>query len=179
VSAPLRPFHHLGYVVDDLPRAVHWAVDNFGAGPFFVMEHMPFDAVTFEGEPGTYDHSTALGQWGPVRLELTVVHGASPPGLAAMLGGPPTPRLGHVAWLAEDLEAESARLQAAGLRLFHTGRAGPVHAHYFDARATLGCHIEVHQQGPELLAFYELMRSSAEGWDGSETLRPAPGPDGP
>lgn len=179
MSAALRPFHHLGYVVEDLPRAVEWAVRAFGAGPFFVIEHLPFDEVTFEGEPATYDHSTALGQWGAVRLELTVVHDASPPELEAMLGGAPTPRLGHVAWLAEDLDAESARLRGAGLKLFHTGRSGPVRAHYFDARSSLGCHIEVHQESPQLLGFYELMRTSAEGWDGSEPMRPAPAPEGP
>jgi hypothetical protein len=53
----------------------------------------------------------------------------------------------------------------------NTGRAGPVRAHWFDARATLGHHIEVLQTSPELLGFYELIRSSADGWDGSDPLR--------
>jgi catechol 2,3-dioxygenase-like lactoylglutathione lyase family enzyme len=162
--------HHVGYVVDDIPRAVDWAVGTLGAGPFFLIDHVEFDEVTYHGRPAAYDHSSAFGQWGEIKLELTQVHSASPAGLAAALGGA-TPRPGHVAWLADDLEAETERLTASGLPLFHTGRAGPVRAHWFDARATLGHHVEVLQRAPELMEFYELMRSSAAGWDGREPLR--------
>jgi catechol 2,3-dioxygenase-like lactoylglutathione lyase family enzyme len=159
--------HHVGYVVEDIPAAVEWAVSTLGAGPFFLIEHLEFDEVTFEGRPAVYDHSSAFGQWGSIKLELTHVHAVSP-GLAETLipSG-----LGHVAWLADDLDAESERL---GLPLFHTGQAGPVRAHWFDARATLGHHIEVLQTSPELLGFYELMRTSSEGWDGRDPLRPLP-----
>jgi catechol 2,3-dioxygenase-like lactoylglutathione lyase family enzyme len=161
--------HHVGYVVDDIPRAVEWAVSTLGAGPFFLIEHLEFDEVTYRGEPARYDHSSAFGQWGELKLELTRVHSASP-GLAELLAGP-TPRPGHVAWLADDLDAETDRLTAAGLPLFHTGRAGPVRAHWFDARARLGHHIEVLQRAPELLGFYELLRTAADGWDGCDPLR--------
>ena len=162
--------HHVGYVVDDIPRAVDWAVETLGAGPFFAIEHLEFDEVTYNGEPAAYDHSSAFGQWGDLKLELTQIHSAAPAGLADALGGP-TPRPGHIAWLTDDLDAETARLTAAGLSVFHTGRAGPVRAHWFDARATLGHHVEVLQRAPELLEFYELIRSSAEGWNGREPLR--------
>ena len=175
MSVAQRPFHHLGYVVDDIPSAVEWAVKTFGAGPFYLVEHLPFDEVTFHGEPGTYDHSSAFGQWGDVKLELTQVHSATPAGLADAFGGA-TPRLGHVAWLTDDLEQETARLEAHGVPLFHTGRSGAVRAHWFDARETLGCHVEVLRRSPQVLGFYELMRVSADGWDGSDPLRPAPGP---
>lgn len=162
--------HHIGYVVDDIPRAVGWAVSTLGAGPFFLIEHLEFDEVTFAGEPAAYDHSSAFGQWGELKLELTQVHSAAPAGLAEALGGA---GFGHVAWLADDLEAETARLTAAGLPLFHTGRSGPVRAHWFDARGTLGHHVEVLQRSPELLGFYERIRAAADGWDGADPLRSA------
>jgi hypothetical protein len=106
-------------------------------------------------------------------VELTVVHGAQPAELGALLGGP-APRPGHVGWLADDLEAESGRLAAAGLPLFHTGRSGPVEARWHDGRATLGHHVEVLRRGPQIEGFYALIRSSADGWDGRDPLRPAP-----
>jgi catechol 2,3-dioxygenase-like lactoylglutathione lyase family enzyme len=167
------PVHHVGYVVDDIPAAVDWAVSALGAGPFFLIDHLPFDSVTFQGEPAAYDHSSAFGQWGPLKLELTVVHDAHPAGLADALGGPPG-RVGHIAWVVTDVDAESSALAAAGAPAFHEGRAGPVRAVWHDARATLGHHIEILQDCVEIQAFYELMRSSAEGWDGSEPLREAP-----
>ncbi len=155
---------HVGYVVEDIRAAVDWAVSVLGAGPFFLIDHLEFDEVTFDGRPAVYDHSSAFGQWGAIRLELTKVHFASP-GLAETL----VPAgVGHVAWLADDLDAETARL---GLPLFHTGRAGPVRAHWFDARATLGHHVEVLQASPELLGFYDRIRRAAEDWDGRDRLR--------
>jgi catechol 2,3-dioxygenase-like lactoylglutathione lyase family enzyme len=169
-----RPIHHIGYVVDDIPRAVDWAVSQLGAGPFFLAAHMPFDEVTYAGQPAAYDHSSAFGQWGAIRLELTEVHSASPPGLADMFGGP-TPRIGHVAFLADDLDAETEALEAAGLPLFHTGRSGPIRAHWFDGRSVFGHHVEVLQRSDVLLGLYEMMRTSHEGWDGSDPLREGPG----
>ncbi len=163
--------HHLGCVVADIPRAVEWAVAALGAGPFFLIEHLVFDEVTYRGGPAAYDHSSAFGQWGDLRLELTQVHSAEPAGMAEALGRPGP---GHVAWLAGDLEAETERLSSVGLELFHTGRSGPVRAHWF--RTPLGQHVEVLQRAPELLGFYELVRRASAGWDGSEPLRAAPAP---
>jgi hypothetical protein len=165
-----RPITHIGYVVDDIPSAVDWAVSTFGAGPFFLVEHLQFDEVTHDGAPAAYDHSSAFGQWGDIKIELTEVHSASPPELQDLLGGP-TPKVGHIGMLTDDLETERAALEAAGMRLFHTGRSGPVQAYWFDARAQLGHHVEVLQRSAPLLGFYEQMRASHQGWDGSDPLR--------
>ena len=123
--------HHVGYVVEDLPAAIGALRRDFGAGPFHVSSTSPFDEVTFEGGPAVYDHSSAFGAWGPIMVELTQVHDAQPAGLAAALTAPGA-GVGHVAWLAEDLEAEVARLEAIGMHVFHTGRTGPVSAVWLD-----------------------------------------------
>ena len=73
----LPPIHHLGYVVEDLHRDVPRFAAATGAGPFFAMEHIPFDEVTYRGEPAVYDHSSAFGAWGPLIVELTQVHEAA------------------------------------------------------------------------------------------------------
>jgi catechol 2,3-dioxygenase-like lactoylglutathione lyase family enzyme len=166
-----RPITHLGYVVDDIPRAVAWWASTFGAGPFFLVPHLQFDEVTYNGEPAAYDHSSAFGQWGDVKVELTVVHSASPPELQDLLGGP-TGRVGHIGFLTDDLASERSAFAAAGMPLFHTGRSGPVEAYWFDGRATLGHHVEVLQRSDALLGFYEQIRAAHEGWDGADPLRP-------
>jgi catechol 2,3-dioxygenase-like lactoylglutathione lyase family enzyme len=143
--------HHIGYVVEDLPAAVERWTRELGAGPFRTLAHIEFDEVTFEGAPAVYDHSSAFGAWGPVLVELTQVHEARPPGISR------PPGLGHVGFLAEDLEREVARLQHLGLRVFHTGRTGPVHAVWL-AGGPFGHPVEVLQQVPELLGFYASLR---------------------
>ena len=96
------PIHHVGYVVDDLEAGIERFVHSPGAGPFFVMEHLAFDEVTFLGRPAVYDHSSAFGAWGPLTVELTEVHAAHPAGLAEALVKPGG-GVGHVAWLSRGL----------------------------------------------------------------------------
>jgi hypothetical protein len=169
----LPPLHHLGYVVEDLRRDVPRLAAATGAGPFFAMEHIVFDEVTYRGESAVYDHSSAFGQWGPVIVELTQIHDAQPAGLHdALVGaGGGVNRIGHVAWLADSLEDEAARLEKTGLTPFHTGRTGPASAVWFDGGPLLGHPIEVLQRRDELLRFYAMVHEESTGWDGSDPLR--------
>jgi hypothetical protein len=172
----LGPFHHLGYVVDDLEAAAERFARAVGAGPFLMIEHVPLEDVTFDGAPAVYDHSTAFGQWGPVIVEISVVHEAHPDGLGAFLGPTRPPAIGHVAWLVENLEDESGRLEQAGLPLRHTGSSGPVAAHWHDGGTVVGHPVEVLRRCPEILGFYSAIADASRNWDGSRPLRPAPSP---
>jgi hypothetical protein len=165
------PFHHIGYVVDDLGAAVADAVARFGAGPFYVAEHMAFEEVTFRGEPAMFDHSSAFGQWGPIRVELTVIHETDPPELGATMApdGPGT--IAHVGIIVDSLGGASAQLEADGVPAYHAGRTGPVSAIWHDARASLGHSVELLQRNEFLTGLYERMARSADGWDGSEPIR--------
>jgi len=173
-----RPvLHHLGYVVDDLRAGVERFAARAGAGPFYAMDHIAFDEVTYRGAPAHYDHSSAFGQWGPVIVELTQVHEARPAGLRDALVAPGG-GVGHLAWLADSLADETARLEAAGLSAFHSGRTGPVSAVWFEGCELFGHPIEVLQRSDELLAFYAMVREASLGWDGADPLRVMTGPGG-
>ena len=171
----LTTVHHIGYVVDDLPAAAAHFAERFGAGPFYAFEHIVFDEVTYRGEPAVYDHSSAFGQCGPIIVELTQVHDARPAGLADALVKPGG-GVGHVGWLAESLEEEAARLEAAGVERDETGRTGPVSVVWFEDDPLLGHPIEVLQRRDELLGFYDVVRRASEGWDGSDPYRPVTEP---
>jgi hypothetical protein len=170
------PVTHIGYVVEEIEPAVDWAVRTFGAGPFFAVAHMSFDTCTFNGETATYDHSSAFGQWGEILIELTVVHGSTPPELAEVIGGGgQTPRVGHVGTLSDDLAADSSLLEAAGLPLFHSGSSGPIRAHWHDGRKMLGHHVEILARTPEIEGIYAMVRGASKDWDGKDALRAVPG----
>jgi hypothetical protein len=141
-----------------------------------MIEHVPPERVTYHGAPARYDHSTAFGQWGPVIIEISRIHDAEPAGLRDFFSASPPPAIGHVAWLVDDLKAESDRLQAAGLPLRHTGHSGPVSAHWHDGASVLGHPVEVLRRCPEILGFYTAIGDAARNWDGSRPLRPAPSP---
>jgi Glyoxalase/Bleomycin resistance protein/Dioxygenase superfamily len=166
----LTAVHHIGYVVEDLRRDVPRFAAATGAGPFFAIEHLVFDEVTYRGEPAVYDHSSAFGQWGPIIVELTAVHDVEPAGLRDALVAPGA-GLGHVGCLAESLPDEVARLEASGLTPFHTGRTGPVSTVWLDGGSLFGHPVEVLQSRDELLRFYAKVGQASAGWDGSDPLR--------
>ena len=163
--------HHIGYVVDDLPAAAERFARRYGAGPFYALEHIVFDEVTYRGRPAAYDHSSAFGWWGPMMVELTEVHDAQPAGLAEALVKPGD-GVGHAGFLADSLEDEVARLEGMGLVSFHAGQIGPVSAVWFDGGPLLGHPIEVLQRRDELLGFYDMLRRESDGWGGQDPYRP-------
>jgi hypothetical protein len=169
------PLHHIGYVVPALRAGVERFAAATGAGPFFAIEHMVFDEVTFQDGPAVYDHSSAFGAWGPLLVELTEVHAAAPPAFAQRLTAPGA-GLGHVAWLADSLQDETARLAAHGITPFHRGRSGPVSAVWFDGGPLLGHPVEVLRRCDQILGFYAMVCAAAEGWDGADPFRRAPAP---
>jgi catechol 2,3-dioxygenase-like lactoylglutathione lyase family enzyme len=161
--------HHIGYVVEDLQAAIPQAIATLGTGPFFLIEHMTFDETTYNGGPAEYDHSSGFAALpGGLLVELTQVHGAQPPELREALGD--STGVGHVGYVVDDQAAEVARLEAQGLRAFHTGRTGPASAVWLESD-WLGHHVEVLQSAPPLLEFYTSIRAAADGWDGSEPIR--------
>jgi Glyoxalase/Bleomycin resistance protein/Dioxygenase superfamily len=162
--------HHIGYVVNDLRVGVEQFSATTGAGPFFAIEHLIFEEVTYRGGPAVYDHSSAFGQWGSIMVELTQVHDAQPAGLRDALSSPGA-GIGHVGWLADSLEDEIARLQTNGLTVFHTGRIDPVSAVWLEGGDLFGHPIEVLQRRDELLGFYAMLRDASRDWDGSEPYR--------
>jgi Glyoxalase/Bleomycin resistance protein/Dioxygenase superfamily len=173
VSAP--SLHHIGYVVEDLAAGAARFSAAYGAGPFFAMEHIPFDQVSYLGQAAHYDHSSAFGQWGPILVELSQVHAARPEGLAARLVAPGG-GVGHVAWLVDSLPDETERLGALGWTPFHAGRTGPASAVWFDRGPVLGHPVEVLERNEQLLAFYAMVRGAADGWDGTDPFRVMTGP---
>ena len=174
----MRPFHHLGYWVDDLDEGIERAVRTLGVGPFLVDEHVRFDAFTLADgteveDPAYLDHSAAFAAWGPVVLELAVVHSVDPALAAAYrldVGG-----LGHVSWVADDLAAESARLVEAGCPLIHTASSGAVAVAWHEGGRLFPHPIEVHRAGPPILGMHGRLTALADGWDGRERRRPIRG----
>jgi len=175
----MTAFHHLGYWVDDLDAAVERAIRTLGVGPFAVHRHVAFEAFTLADgtavtDPAYFDHTAAFAAWGPVVLELCDVHSIDP-ALAEAYGivpGGPTSALGHVSWVVEDLEVESARLEDLGCALIHTASSGAVNVAWHRGGPLFPHPIEVHRAGPPILGMHTRLATLAKDWDGTEPLRP-------
>ena len=167
-----RPVVQMCWLVDDVDAAVERWVRTVGAGPWYVGRHFPLENVTYRGGPTTYDHSAALGQFGPLQIELHQKH-CSVPSITEELFGPGEYGLHHICWLVEDVDEEIERMQALGCPTVFTTSAGTaLYTAWFDARSLFGSLVEVYQANPFVLESKRFIREVSEGWDGSRPSRP-------
>lgn len=163
--------NHIGYVVDDVEAAVQTWAATYGAGPFYYFPDPRFEELYFKGEPVDFSLSAAIGNFGTFTVELTKYAYPTPiPELAELLGTENN-AFNHVAFLAEDTAAASARLEELGYPMFLAGRLGEDRWFWHDARAQLGHCIEIHTDVAPLNSFDALLARMAQGWDGSDPLR--------
>lgn len=165
--------HHCAYVVDDIEATVRRLVDQLGAGPFFLIENVPLENVLSRGEPAEFVHNSAFGYCGGGAIELMEVLSLAPERVQKGFSGP-RPRIHHVAYVVPPTEVADLRssLDDRGLTEYLSSQLGEVETTLHDASAALGHDIEIHVENEGLRDFFEMVRAAADGWDGSESLRP-------
>jgi methylmalonyl-CoA/ethylmalonyl-CoA epimerase len=165
--------HHLAYVVEDIETTVGRLVDHLGAGPFLLIENVPLENVLSRGEPAEFAHSSAFGQCGDGPIELIETVSLAPERVEERFSGP-RPRVHHVGYVVSPSEMDSVRgsLDERGVSQYLSSELGGAVTTLHDASATVGHDIEIHADNEAFRGFFEMVRGGAEGWDGSEPLRP-------
>ena len=165
--------HHYAYVVDDIEATVNRLVDQLGAGPFFLIENVPLEDVLSRGEPANFVHNSAFGSCDGSAIELIEVISLAPERVERGFAGG-RPRIQHVGYVVPATEVADLRssLDERGLTQYLSSQLGEVETTLHDASATLGHDIEIHADNQGLHDFFSMVSGAAEGWDGSEPLRP-------
>ncbi|AWH93074.1 VOC family protein [Dietzia lutea] len=164
----------VAYLVEDLRQAALEFSRLTGAGPFFVVDHVATEWMfhPYRGADGAVeavvDQSVAMGQWGPVQVELIEYHRLEPETVRAAFTAP---GMGphHVAWIVSDLDAEIERLAAAGATPIVEGATRQVRFAFFAQPG--GGVLECYQRDRPILDMYAMVRDAAAGWDGSDPVR--------
>jgi catechol 2,3-dioxygenase-like lactoylglutathione lyase family enzyme len=164
--------HHLGYVVRDLSEAARRWYDLAGVGPFLVLEHIHFDALTVDGQPATFDHSAAFAAHGDLFLEIQQVHDATPAAAADFFraGSPPT--LQHLAYVVDDPASTAGRLHDRDIPQSMTASTSGLTIAQYDVRPELGFAVEIHPRTDEFTALFDKVRAASQGWDQETFLQP-------
>jgi methylmalonyl-CoA/ethylmalonyl-CoA epimerase len=177
---PFRPQlgapHHHAYVVEDIEATVNLLVDGLGAGPFFFVESVPLQNVLSRGEPAEFVHNSAFGACGDGAIELIEAVTLTPERVEKRFSGS-LPRIHHVGYAVPAGEVADVRgsLDERGLPEYLSSQLGEVDTTLHDASAVLGHDIEIHVDSAALGDFFGMVKGAAEGWDGSEPLRPVQG----
>jgi methylmalonyl-CoA/ethylmalonyl-CoA epimerase len=171
---PLEGAHHYAYVVESIEATVERLAKQLGAGPFFLVEDVPLENVTSRGEPAEFVHHSAFGVCAGDPIELMEIVRLHPERLEGHFSGA-RPRVHHVAWALPPASVEDFRreLEDRGLPEYLRSQLGGVEATLHDTSASLGHDIEIHVDSEGLRGFFQMVRDGAEGWDGSNPLRPA------
>jgi hypothetical protein len=168
--------HHCAYLVDDIEATVRRLVDQLGAGPFFLIENVPLEDVVSRGEPAEFAHDSAFGYCGESAIELMQVRSVAPARVETGFSGA-RPRVHHVGYVVAAAEVADLRrsLDDRGLAEYLSSQIGGAETTLHDASALLGHDIEIHGENDGLRGFFAMVRAGADGWDGSDPLRPVGG----
>lgn len=168
--------HHHAYVVEDIEATVKGLVEGLGAGPFFLVERVPLENVLSRGEPAEFVHNSAFGACGGGAIELIEPVSLAPARVEEGFSGR-RPRVHHVGYVLAPADVADVRssLDAHGLPEYLSSQLGEVASTLHDASAVLGHDVEIHVESEGLRAFFGMVTSAAEGWDGSAALRPFEG----
>lgn len=161
----------IAYAVPDVVGAARQWVEECGAGPFFVRQHIELVDVVHRGRPATFDHSSAYGQWGSIMVELVQDHTVGPSVVRDVF---PDGRFGlhHLAFFVDDLGLVQRTLHAQGHAVAMAARtAGGVEFCFVDTSATHGHMLELYARSDRLSAFYAMVASAALDWDGKDPIR--------
>ena len=160
----------IAYAVDDVRAAARSFAERVGAGPFFVRHHDLPRRVEHRGQPGTFDHSSAYGQWGPVQVELVQIHSAEPGSLADIVQR--SSGIHHVATFVPSIDDEQRRLTELGWPAVMTAEtASGLRYAFHDARHELGHLVEIYEPSRGVLALYATVAAASAGWQGEDPVR--------
>jgi len=161
---PHKRYFQMGWVVDDVDRAMEQWLKTTEIGPFYVMRHLQLP-ITHRGKPSELDFSIAMGQVGGMMVELIQQHNDA--GSAYRDAVPPgTDAMHHVCAITEDLDADLAHFKRLGLEVAHEGSFGPLRFVYVDTRPTIGCMTELLPPDEANDALFAQVAKAGAEWDG-------------
>lgn len=171
----LEPIRQIAYSVQDVKAAAEEHARLYGSGPFFFAEHVPVSDYKYRGQPGEWDHTTIVGQWGEVMVEFFQQHNPGPSHVHDMYPyGSNQSGIHHVALIVNDLEESIQHFLAQGFELashFRLSSAG-FDVAMIDTRRISGHMVELYMGVEPILALYEMTKQAAKNFDGRDLIRP-------
>lgn len=165
------PVRQIAYFVPDAVEAARNHNRFYGSGPYYVVPKIPLTTCLYYGEPSHFVHTSAYGQWGEVMVEFVQ---QDSPERSCFTDLYPDGRQGmhHIALIVDDLKQAMEGFEGAGYpaALYAEVTPGQGFA-MMDCVAELGHFIELYEPTEALLGVYDLVRSSAQNWDGTDVIR--------
>ena len=161
------PLRQVGYVVEDLEKAVAQWQSLTGRGPWTCF----LNAVLvgrLQGQAATVTIDVGLGYIDDLEIELIAPRSSISPYHGAdgrLLTG-----VHHVAWFSDDLDASIRAAEERGLTTTFVATNPVTRVAYLESRATPGTRIEFIQYTPDGLAGWRQRLEAARTWNGQDPV---------
>ncbi len=163
------PIRQIGYVVDDLDRAMaSWLA--LGVGPWFVIRVLPMGA-TYRGEPCETTLSVAWSNSGELQIELIQQQDDTPSIFTEFLT---TRGAGYhqLAYWTTDFEDTMRNIEKAGWPVVWSGGEGyGVRFAYVEPVGAPAAIIEISELTEATAANAMFIHDAAAEWDGNDPIR--------
>jgi catechol 2,3-dioxygenase-like lactoylglutathione lyase family enzyme len=164
----------LGYVVPDIEAAMDYWARVLGVGPWYYAERVPVVNFKYRGEASSPVTSVALANSGPLQVELIQQRNDAPTMYRDFVASRGT-GLQHVAYWTQSFDDDMTRLDAAGFKVGMSGEVGERGRFvYFETEYHPGTVIELSEVAGPKGKLFDLIRTSAQIWDGKDPVRPFP-----
>jgi catechol 2,3-dioxygenase-like lactoylglutathione lyase family enzyme len=167
--AALGPIEQLAYVPTDFDAAVKYWTETMGVGPFFLIENIHLDGMTYRGQPTDARFAVAIAYWGDIQIELVRAENDAPAHYNGEYAN--HDKLNHVLVFVDDWAATMRAVEAAGAEVIVGGTFGGNNVVYVDPGSGPGGLIEILQRGQGGPDLFGMIKAAARDWDGSEPLR--------
>ena len=163
-----------GYVVNDMDSALHHWTTVLGVGPFYLIDSVDLDWFRFHDDSAIPELSIALGNSGPLQIELICQRDDTPTMYREFLadGGE---GLQHAAMWSTDYQRDLDHMVDNGFVAAQEGQIGGPEGRfvYFESDGPRGSVLELSDVSGAKGEFFEHIRAAAEHWDGSRPVRRA------
>jgi methylmalonyl-CoA/ethylmalonyl-CoA epimerase len=164
----------LAFVPKDFDAALRFWIERMGIGPFYLLEHLPYQNVIYRGRPITVDATVALAYWDDLQIEIIKQHNDEVLSGYTESSEVRAEGLHHVLVTSDDVDALHKSWLACGATELMTGSVpGAGRFIYLDV-GDGGPQVELVYLEPNTRKLFDFMHRKAASWDGADPIRQVP-----
>ncbi|MFC3052104.1 VOC family protein [Kordiimonas pumila] len=169
---PMGGIMQIAFITPDIEAAIAHYTPRLACGPWFVIEHFPLLDAQYRGQPTELDITLALSFSGSMCFELIQQNNWDTPSVYNEVQQKRGWGFHHFAIACSNFDDDVARYKALGHDMALFGVAGVgARAAYMDTSNVLPGMIELIEMTDKTEAFFAMMKSAAENWDGTDPVR--------
>ena len=164
----------LAFVPRDFDATLRFWIERMDVGPFYLLEHLPYQDVVYRGRPITVDASVALSYWNDLQIEIIKQHNDEVISAYTQPNGIRGEGLHHVLVDSDDVVTLHDSWLAAGAVDVMTGSVPNAGRFIYMDVGDGGPMVELVRLEDRFWKLFDFMNRQSADWDGTDPIRRVP-----